>query len=317
MLDITFINVGYGEAILLTYNEAHYLIDGGSTYEEEFIGNRISLCDYLEKHHITHLEAVIITHIHEDHVSGIQQILSTVEVGAFFLPYFPQITQFKDLNVEGITHCSTLKFAKALQHYKDVLTFIEKYHIPSYNLIEARMFTIDQHLHISTLEPTIEKAKQFSKRIEDVFTESDQNLMAEQLAQMDADSNDYSTVFQLTYHTHSVFLTADNCPKNWSEETFDLLKNGNVLKLPHHGQIDAINTHLLDNLRAQYIITTSSSDRRHNSSHPEVYHQLRQRYPHLQFLFTDEVDYQPFTTIKRNYHEALTLRFTDTDIKIM
>ena len=75
----TFVNVGYGDCILLQ-NENGYtaLIDGGSDLESEFAGDpyRIRASDYLKEQHISHLDAVFISHIHEDHVCGLEKVLN-------------------------------------------------------------------------------------------------------------------------------------------------------------------------------------------------------------------------------------------------
>lgn len=50
-MEITFVNVGYGDAILLRDNGHAALIDGGSSLEEEYAtgANRIRLFDYLKR----------------------------------------------------------------------------------------------------------------------------------------------------------------------------------------------------------------------------------------------------------------------------
>jgi beta-lactamase superfamily II metal-dependent hydrolase len=78
MLRISFINVGYGEAILLEDVEPGkapfvLLIDGGSAEPEEYEGGtgRIRAAEYLAKRGISHLDRAVITHPHEDHVPGL------------------------------------------------------------------------------------------------------------------------------------------------------------------------------------------------------------------------------------------------------
>ena len=76
-MKLTFVNVGYGEAILLEIPEASRrdgiftaLIDGGSADRQEYedrSSGRIPVWDYLQKEHIGHLDLMVCTHIHEDH----------------------------------------------------------------------------------------------------------------------------------------------------------------------------------------------------------------------------------------------------------
>ena len=75
-MKLTFVNVGYGEAILLEIPEASRrdgiftaLIDGGSADRQEYedrSSGRIPVWDYLQKEHIGHLDLMVCTHIHED-----------------------------------------------------------------------------------------------------------------------------------------------------------------------------------------------------------------------------------------------------------
>ncbi len=74
---VTFINVGNGDAILVEVPDENcregrfvMLIDGGSNenteYEETATG-RIRAADYLEQKGIGHIDVMVCTHIHEDH----------------------------------------------------------------------------------------------------------------------------------------------------------------------------------------------------------------------------------------------------------
>lgn len=80
-MTITFLNVGYGEAILVECPDAGHpqgtfvmLIDGGSGEAEEFppeLPERAPLIKELERRGLDHIDVMISTHIHEDHVCGL------------------------------------------------------------------------------------------------------------------------------------------------------------------------------------------------------------------------------------------------------
>jgi competence protein ComEC len=69
----------------------------GSSLPQEFVGNRVSLQEFLRKEQVSTLEFALITHIHEDHVCGIVEILHQVHIKRFFLPYLPNISDSKDV----------------------------------------------------------------------------------------------------------------------------------------------------------------------------------------------------------------------------
>ena len=80
-LTVTFVNVGYGEAILLESPDPSKpdgvftaLIDGGSAEDSEFAdrsSGRVRIEEYLEKRGIRRLDLAVSTHIHEDHLCGL------------------------------------------------------------------------------------------------------------------------------------------------------------------------------------------------------------------------------------------------------
>lgn len=70
-LSLTAIYVGKGDAILLTYpNGKHVLIDAGGDYTA-----RTSVIPYLLQKGITHLDAIVCTHEHWDHIDGLTELL--------------------------------------------------------------------------------------------------------------------------------------------------------------------------------------------------------------------------------------------------
>jgi competence protein ComEC len=88
-----------------------------------------------------------------------------------------------------------------------------------------------------------------------------------------------------------------------------LLENVNVLKLPHHGQIDSIDEHFMENMPLAYVVTTASSDRRYHSAHAKVYERLTAMRPEgqaPQYLFTDERQYPPYFSQPDGF-QAITL----------
>lgn len=75
-LKITFIDVGQGDCILIeTPKGKRILIDGGKS-------ERSILYEYLLKNQITHISLVCITHIHDDHIGGILNIVDNIKIGS-------------------------------------------------------------------------------------------------------------------------------------------------------------------------------------------------------------------------------------------
>jgi competence protein ComEC len=71
LLKVYFLNVGYGDAIILQIPEGKMvLVDGGKPED----GKKVAAA--LKKLKIDNLDLVIITHFHKDHAGGLQEILS-------------------------------------------------------------------------------------------------------------------------------------------------------------------------------------------------------------------------------------------------
>ena len=84
-LQVDFIDVGQGDAALIQGPFGTYMVDGGgSRIREQDIGYRITL-PYLEKKGITKLDAIFVSHGHEDHYRGLIPVIDHLKVGAVYV----------------------------------------------------------------------------------------------------------------------------------------------------------------------------------------------------------------------------------------
>ena len=80
-LNIFFFNVGQAESILMTNNNANKLIDYGDGSNEKYIS------EFLKEQEIDESDYLIGTHIDEDHIGKMQEILANIEVETLYMPY--------------------------------------------------------------------------------------------------------------------------------------------------------------------------------------------------------------------------------------
>ena len=78
--EVHFIDVGQADAMLVLCDGKAMLIDGGNAADSNL------MYTYLKKYNITHLDYVIATHVHEDHVGGIAGALRFASVGTVYCP---------------------------------------------------------------------------------------------------------------------------------------------------------------------------------------------------------------------------------------
>ena len=77
---VVFLNVGQADAALVLCEGESMLIDGGNVADSDIIYT------VLEKREISHLDYVVCTHAHEDHVGGLSAALHACTVGTIYAP---------------------------------------------------------------------------------------------------------------------------------------------------------------------------------------------------------------------------------------
>ncbi|SHJ79000.1 DNA internalization-related competence protein ComEC/Rec2 [Paramaledivibacter caminithermalis] len=75
-LKITFVDVGQGDCILIeTPKGKNILIDGGK-YKKGFLSK------FLLKNHISYIDLICVTHIHDDHIGGVIDVIENINFGS-------------------------------------------------------------------------------------------------------------------------------------------------------------------------------------------------------------------------------------------
>lgn len=76
-----FFNVGQAESILMTNNNTNMLIDCGNSSDGKYIAR------FLKSQGIDELDYLIGTHIDEDHIGGMQEVLTNIRVKTLYMTY--------------------------------------------------------------------------------------------------------------------------------------------------------------------------------------------------------------------------------------
>lgn len=79
-LEVHFIDVGQGDAVLIRQGEHDMLVDGG----DNGYGNLV--VSYLKAQGVSHLDYVIGTHPHADHIGGLDDVINTFSIGKVIMP---------------------------------------------------------------------------------------------------------------------------------------------------------------------------------------------------------------------------------------
>lgn len=82
-LTLTFLSVGDGDSVLVEWPDGRrWLVDGGPRPEP--------VARYLRRRGIRHLEQVVLTHPHPDHLGGLAAVVSSIPVENLWVPRLPQ-----------------------------------------------------------------------------------------------------------------------------------------------------------------------------------------------------------------------------------
>lgn len=312
-MQITIINVGYGDAILFQGADGFTaLLDGGSALESEFGEDpyRIRAADYLRREGVTELDTVLISHIHEDHVCGLEPIFEMCSVKQLYVPYpVEPFLRGCELQPAPDAFRSVPLYTNALNAYRRILLRAGETGTAITVVGPGDTLRLGSELTAQVLAPKARRIREYMELMEAAYASADQEAaVTELLTKLDATSNHTSTLLRFEMGEVVFLSAADSCPREWDEVPSFFLKNGNVLKLPHHGQIDSISEQFMKDMPLEYVITTASSDRRYNSANAEVYKRLTQwRAPHPpKFLFSDERSYPPYFSQPDGF-QAITL----------
>ena len=135
-LTVTFVNVGYGEAILLESPDPSKpdgvftaLIDGGSAEDSEFAdrsSGRVRIEEYLEKRGIRRLDLAVSTHIHEDHLCGLLRAARIAPPAVLWQTLPPDLYRsLRPLDGSVARNLSESKFMQALNDYGTLCALVE------------------------------------------------------------------------------------------------------------------------------------------------------------------------------------------------
>lgn len=283
-MTLTFVNVGYGEAILLECPDPArpggrfvMAIDGGSMEEEEYqdrSSGRIPFMEYLCARGLDHIDVIANTHIHEDHLCGLVPIPGQWFPGEFWQALPERLPwPLRPLPIFPEANPSQRKFLQSMNDYRTLRMQIEA----GGGVLRALSAGWEAHpcpgLAIRCLGPSQARAEELAALYADLNQEDDFAAFRRKLSALDGAMNNYSILLRLDYWGTRVLLPGDtNCLGYRDTAPEDLAAQ--IFKVGHHGQRDGADSALLEAIRPEAVVCCASSDRRYHSAHPELIHLL-------------------------------------------
>ena len=284
---LTFANVGYGEAMLIELSDPSakrgvfsVLFDGGGadpdTFADRAAGRR-PFIEHLRSIGTDHIDAVIISHIHEDHVSGLLPVVQAFPPRTVYQTLPPDFwrEEMKELSAEAGETVSLRKFTQSLNDFREILKITSDHGGTVRQVLAGDSISFPDGMTAFALAPGVAKADELKTKLAELYrtaegSEPDQRL----LRHLDGHMNNVSLMLRFDYGKTRVLLPGDT-----NKAGFDGIAEeelcADLYKVGHHGQIDGADESLLAAIRPKAVVCCASSDRLYNSAHPNLLRLIR------------------------------------------
>ncbi len=242
---IVFCNVGQGDGIYMRVkNSVDIVIDTGPDDRIlECLGTYMPLND-------KSIDMVIVTHPQEDHIGGLEHMLSHYEV--------------KNILMSRLTNTSSLfkRILYAINKKKIPVTYVnagDKFMIgtdeldilwPSSNFQEEHIIAADSVMHLSAL-----------------------------------DDNDFSVIAKLKEGLYTILFTGDASPSVLNQLRYEDVHDTTILKVPHHGSINGLSHYFLELANPRLSVISVGKNNKFHHPSKEIIEMLET--DHKSYLRTD------------------------------
>lgn len=293
-MKLTFVNVGYGEAVLIECPDPNCIdgtfvmvIDGGSAESEEYIGSttgRVPFSEYLAERGIRHIDLMVSTHIHEDHLCGLLPVAKFVLPKIYWRALDANGLRLKPLDLKLAETVSHQKFINALNDSYQLLELLAAGGSRSVSMKAGDSGELCEGLHYTVLAPDFERCVQLRDNLQSLYDEEDPEEFVRKLDALDRGMNNYSLILMLDYKGTRILLPGDTNSQGFGNIRADDLQ-AHIFKVGHHGQRDGADPDLLEKVQPKAVVCCASSDRRYDSAYPQMLAMIA--YSGAQLWFSD------------------------------
>lgn len=300
-LRLTFINVGYGEAIFIDAPDEnrpdgrfYAMIDGGSAEDSEFLdgaSGRIRAEAFLSS--LPRLDLAVSTHIHEDHLCGLYRVCRDHPPAVLRQTLPPGFYRtLHPLGDASAQNASERKFLAALDDHIRLCALVEQNGGSVEQNAAGDTLTLAPGLTAEVLAPTKTRVDALLAAMRGLYA-TPQGIpeFREKLDALDGGMNNFSLMLRLTFGSVRILLPGDTNRAGYGDIPPEALA-ADIFKVGHHGQLDGADAALLQSVRPKFAVCCASSDRRYNSAHPETMRLLKESGAALYFSDCPPVDGQ-------------------------
>lgn len=283
MIIIDFINVGYGDAVLLRETDGGFtaLIDCGAPGPEWPDTGRIGAVEFLERQRIRRLDVLVLTHLHQDHCGVASQIAEKFDVRELWTNYLPPEAYWGTaVRGAGLFGPVSQKLVDAMGSYLQALARLRCRGTTIRQLREPGETCWTEKMKVRFF-PGEEQAGDLQRQIwlELLTGEASE----ERLLELDRILNQTSLRLRLEYGECAVELPGDLNAENFANQQPEKCT---ILKLPHHGHKDSMTEELLDRLMPDGMVVSVAVVEGDVCPNPQILASFKKR--GCQVAITDE-----------------------------
>lgn len=252
MLEVYTYNAGKGDCVRLRFAETHNIfIDTGVT---RFAHSFKRICDQIIAAGET-LDALILTHVDDDHIGG---ILANLRFSTYKCPFHEVWMNYDGLTSASDTNLSTRQNNEVAARLKARGVPIKRLLKGDYRIVAGAYFEV---LWPEKSEAETEHRRDAPLAHHNDYGQSLSRLAEEPIKNRDSSQNNKnSIVFTFSFENHRLLFTGDA----WAEDVAKASGFFDLVKLPHHGSIRNISDHYPTAFQASnYLICTDGV------SHPD------------------------------------------------
>jgi hypothetical protein len=228
LLNISFYNVGQGDAIQITWHDKGQLklgIVDCNTFPDQ--NNKI--ITYIKDNSISEIEFIVLSHFHYDHFSGMNDIFefcieNNIKIKFFLHTLIPEVLDIYD----RIFYSK--KVEKEIVRFMHLIEFLQtEDEIPvSYHIKPLNLFT---NVYLSFYAPEGVTYRTISKKI---------SRKKNKVVTTSADINRLSTIIGISNDQNEILLTSDAVKKSFIKIKNRIKKEVLLAQVPHHGSFKNI-----------------------------------------------------------------------------